>query len=57
MVSDGGRERMIGVIIAIVIGILLIGVLLKIAKIAIIVALCVGIVMLAQNKFGAKRLK
>ncbi|GAA3889128.1 hypothetical protein GCM10022276_05300 [Sphingomonas limnosediminicola] len=43
---------MIGVIIAIVIGILLLGIVLKILKIAIIVALCVGIFMLAQNKLG-----
>jgi hypothetical protein len=42
----------IGVIIAIVIGILLIGVVLKILKIAIIIALAVGIVMFAQNKLG-----
>ena len=43
---------MIGLIVAIVLGILLIGLVLKIIKIAIILALCVGIVMLAQNKFG-----
>ena len=43
---------MIGVIIAIVLGILLIGIVLKIVKIAIILALCVGIVMFAQNKLG-----
>jgi len=48
---------MIGLIIAVVLGILLIGVVLKIVKIAIILALGVGIVMLAQNKFGAKRIK
>jgi len=48
---------MIGIIIAVIIGILLIGLVLKIIKIAIIVALAVGIVMLAQNKFGTKRLK
>jgi hypothetical protein len=52
----GGRA-MIGLIIAVVLGILLIGVVLKILKIAIILALGVGIVMLAQNKFGTKRLK
>ena len=45
---------MIGLIIAIVLGILLIGVLLKILKIAIILAVCVGIVMFAQNKLGRK---
>jgi hypothetical protein len=48
---------MIGLIIAVIIGILLIGVVLKILKIAIILAVCVGIVMFAQNKFGTKRLK
>jgi hypothetical protein len=48
---------MIGVVIAVILGILLIGLLLKIIKIAIILALCAGIVMLAQNKFGTKRLK
>jgi hypothetical protein len=48
---------MIGLIIAVVLGILLIGVVLKIIKIAIILALGVGIVMLAQNEFGTKRLK
>jgi hypothetical protein len=48
---------MIGLIIAVIIGILLIGVVLKILKIAIILALCVGIVMFAQNKLGTKRLK
>ena len=48
---------MIGLIIAVIIGILLIGLVLKIIKIAVILALGVGIVMLAQNKFGNKRLK
>ena len=48
---------MIGLVIAVIIGILLIGLLLKIIKIAIILALGVGIVMLAQNKFGNERLK
>jgi hypothetical protein len=52
----GGRA-MIGLIVAVVIGILLIGLILKILKIAIILAICVGIVMFAQNKFGTKRLK
>jgi hypothetical protein len=47
----------IGIIIAVIIGILLIGLVLKIIKIAIILALAIGIVMFAQNKFGAKRLK
>lgn len=48
---------MIGVIIAVVLGILLIGLLFKLLKIAVILALCVGIVMFAQNKLGTKRLK
>jgi hypothetical protein len=48
---------MIGIIIAVIIGILLIGLVLKIIKLAIIVALAVGIVMFAQAKFGTKRLK
>lgn len=48
---------MIGIIIAVVLGILLIGLLFKLLKIAVILALCVGIVMFAQNKLGTKRLK
>jgi hypothetical protein len=48
---------MIGLVIAVILGILLIGLLLKIIKIAIILALCFGILMLAADKFGAKRLK
>jgi hypothetical protein len=52
----GGRA-VIGVIIAVIIGILLIGLLLKIIKIAIILALAVGIVMFAQNKLGGKRIR
>ena len=48
---------MIGIVIAIIIGILLIGVVLKLLKIAIILALAIGLVMFAQNKFGTKRLK
>jgi hypothetical protein len=48
---------MIGLIIAVIIGILVIGLVLKIVKIAIILALGVGIVLLAQNKFGTKRIK
>ena len=49
---------MIGLIIAVIVGILLIGLLLKIIKVAIIVALCVGAVMFLQNKLGGtKRLK
>ena len=48
---------MIGIIIAVVLGILLIGLVLKILKIAIILAVCVGIVLFVQDKFGTKRLK
>jgi len=48
---------MIGLIIAVVIGILLIGLILKILKIAVILAVCVGAVMFVQNKLGTKRLK
>ena len=48
---------MIGFIVAVVVGILLIGLLLKLLKFAIIVALVVGGLMLVQNKFGTKRLK
>ena len=48
---------MIGIIIAVIIGILVIGLILKILKIAIILAVAVGIVMFAQNKFGTKRIK
>ena len=48
---------MIGIVIAVILAILLIGVLLKILKIAIILALCVGIFMFAQNKLGTKRIR
>lgn len=48
---------MIGIIVAVIIGILLIGLVLKILKIAVILAICVGLVMFAQDKFGTKRLK
>ena len=48
---------MIGLIVAVIVGILLIGLVLKLLKIAIIVALVVGGLMLVQNKFGTKRLK
>ena len=50
---------MIGLIIGVIIAILLIGLVLKLLKIAIILAVCVGIVMFAQNKLGGgtKRLK
>ena len=43
---------MIGLIVAVIVGILVIGLVLKIIKIALILALCVGIVMFAQNKLG-----
>ena len=48
---------MIGIIIAVIVGILLIGLLLKVLKIAIILAVAIGILMFAQNKLGTKRLK
>jgi len=48
---------MIGIIIAAIIGILLLGVLFKLLKIAIILALIVGGVMFVQNKLGAKRIR
>jgi hypothetical protein len=48
---------MIGLIIAVIIGILLIGLFLKLLKVAIIVALAIGIVMFAQKQFGGKRLR
>ena len=48
---------MIGLVIAVIIGIILIGIVFKLLKIAIILAIAVGVVMLAQNKFGTKRLK
>ena len=48
---------MIGIIIAVILAILIIGVLLKILKVAIILALCVGILMFAQNKLGTKRIR
>ena len=48
---------MIGIIIVVILAILLIGVVLKIAKIAVILALCVGAFMLIQNKLGTKRIK
>ena len=48
---------MIGIVIAVIIGILLLGLVFKLLKIAIIIALAVGLVMVAQNYFGPKRLK
>jgi len=41
----------------VILGILLIGAVLKILKIAIILAIAVGIVMFAQDKLGTKRIK
>jgi C4-dicarboxylate transporter len=56
--GDGrGGRAMIGLIIAVIVGILVVGLVLKIVKIAIILALGVGIVMLAQNMMGTKRIK
>jgi len=50
---------MIGLIVAVILAILVVGLLLKIIKIAVILAVCVGIVMFAQDKLGggAKRIK
>jgi hypothetical protein len=48
---------MIALIIGVILAILLIGLLLKMIKIAVILALCVGVVMFAQNKFGTKQIK
>ena len=48
---------MIGLIVAVVVGILLIGLVLKLLKFAIIIALVVGGLMLLQNKFGQKRIR
>jgi hypothetical protein len=59
MDGDAGRGRMIGIIIAVILVILLGGILLHLLKIAIILALAVGIVMFVQNKLGGgiKRIK
>jgi hypothetical protein len=50
---------MIGIIVVAIVAILVIGLLLKIIKFAVILAICVGIVMFAQNKLGGgtKRIK
>jgi len=45
---------MIGLLIAVIVGILLIGLLFKLLKVAIILALCVGAVIFLQNKLGQK---
>jgi hypothetical protein len=47
----------IGLILGVIVAVLLLGVLLHLLKIAVIIALCVGIVMFAQNKFGKKQIK
>jgi hypothetical protein len=52
MDGNAGRGRMIGIIIAVILVILLGGILLHLLKIAIIIALAVGIVMVVQNKLG-----
>jgi hypothetical protein len=48
---------MIGLIVAVIVGILVIGLVLKLIKFAVIIALVVGGLMLAQKHFGQKRLK
>lgn len=48
---------MIGIVIAVLVAILLLGVIFKLVKVAIIVALAFGVVMVLQNKFGNKRIK
>ena len=54
--GDGGRARNDRLIIAVILGILLIG-CLKIVEARDHPRACVGIVMFAQNKLGTKRLK
>ena len=48
---------MVGIVIAVILGILLLGLVFKLLKIAIILALVVGGVMFVQNKLGTKRIK
>jgi len=48
---------MIGIIIAVVFGILVIGVIFKLLKLALIVAVVVGAGMFILNKAGTKRIK
>ena len=48
---------MIGIVIVVIIGVLLLGVVFKLLKLALIVAIVVGVGMLVHNKFGNKRLK
>jgi hypothetical protein len=60
MDRNGGRGRamnIIGLIVLVVVGILVIGLVLKLLKLAIIIALCVGAVMFLQSKLGAKRIR
>ena len=47
-----GEDRVLGIILAVIIGIILIGLVFKLLKLAIIVALIVGGVMLAQKYLG-----
>ena len=49
--------NLIGLIIVVIIGILVIGLVLKLLKVAIILALCVAGVMFLQSKFGTKRIR
>ena len=46
-----------GFLIGLIVLILVVGLVLKLVKVAIVLALCVGGFMLLQNKFGGKRLK
>jgi hypothetical protein len=53
----GGGVNVVFAIIAVIVAILLFGLFLKLLKLAIIVALAIGIFMFAQNKFGGKRVR
>ena len=57
MVTEQGVKQMIGIVIAVIVGILLLGVVFKLLKLALIVAVVAGVAMLVHNKFGNKRLK
>ena len=46
-----------GIVITIIVAILLLGLVFKLLKIAVVAALIVGGLMLVQKKFGGKRLK
>ncbi len=48
---------MIGIAIVVIIGVLLLGLVFKLLKLALIVAVVGGVAMLVHNKFGNKRLK